>query len=123
MDLNQNTGTGTLKVSQEVIEKIARLAASEVEGVALDTSGKRLARAEVNPAADKLMELARPAKAKLFKEAATIDMSVVVLQGFKAAVVGENIQRAVKAAVQNMTGITVAKVNVRIAGIRLGDNG
>jgi uncharacterized alkaline shock family protein YloU len=117
-----DTNTGTLKVSQEVIEKIARLAASEVEGVALDAGGKRLAREEVHPITDKLLGLARPVKVKLFKEAAEIDISIIVRQGFKAAVVGENIQKAIKSAVQNMAGITVSKVNIKIAGIRLPEN-
>jgi uncharacterized alkaline shock family protein YloU len=122
MDLNSNN-TGALKVSQEVVEKIARLAAGEVEGVALDADGRRLAREEINPTADKLKGLTRPVRVKLFKEAAEIDISVVALQGFKAAVIGENIQKAIKAAVQNMAGITVSKVNVRIVGIRLAENG
>ena len=122
MELN-TSNTGTLKVSQEVVEKIARLAVSEVEGVALDAGGKRLAREEINPTADKLLGLTRPVKVKLFKEAAEIDVAVVALQGFKAAVIGENIQKAVKTAVQNMAGITVSKVNVRIVGIRLAENG
>jgi uncharacterized alkaline shock family protein YloU len=37
--------------------------------------------------------------------------------------VGEKIQSAVKTAVQNMAGITVSKINVNIAGIRLAENG
>ncbi|MDR2531508.1 MAG: Asp23/Gls24 family envelope stress response protein [Oscillospiraceae bacterium] len=115
---------GSLKVSEEVVTKIAILAASEVEGVTLEEGGKRLTRQErggLLGSVDKLLGFA-PVKAKLYKEAAEVNISVVVLPGYKAATVGENVQRAVKTAVQNMTGIAVSKINVNIVGVRLAEN-
>ncbi|MCL2109012.1 MAG: Asp23/Gls24 family envelope stress response protein [Oscillospiraceae bacterium] len=146
---------GSFKVSEEVVAKIARLAASEVEGVALEpVNAGRLARqgagaSSVKPenaaSAGKIAQIAhaakatsvagftnvariaraakiaRPVRVRLTKEAAEIDIAIIALQGSKAAVTGENVQRAVKSAVQNMTGIAVSKVNVRIAGIRLAE--
>ena len=128
MDSNKAGTAGSLKVSEDVVAKIALLAASEVEGVALCPEGKKPARAETNfppvKLADKFsVNLTRPAKVRISQEAAEIDISIVTLQGFKASVTGENVQRAVKKAVQNMTGIAVSKVNVKIEGIRLAENG
>lgn len=113
---------GSLKVSEEVVAKIARLAASEVEGVALDESGKKLARNDSGLLSKKVAKLTPTVKVRLLKEAAEIDIAVITLQGNKAAIVGEHVQNAVKTAVQSMTGIAVSKVNVKIAGIRLAEN-
>ncbi|MCL2638605.1 MAG: Asp23/Gls24 family envelope stress response protein [Oscillospiraceae bacterium] len=121
MDTKNNNQSGSLKVSEEVIAKIAMLAASEVDGVALEADGKRLARAATRNIAQKALR-APPVKAKLSKEAAEIDISVIIKQGHKAAAVGLHLQQAVKTAVQNMTGIAVSKINVKITGIRLAEN-
>jgi uncharacterized alkaline shock family protein YloU len=64
-------------------------------------------------------QLITPIKATLKGEAAEIDISIVVEAGHKAIKVAEAVQQSVKSAVQNMTGIPVAKVNVRITGARL----
>jgi uncharacterized alkaline shock family protein YloU len=124
MDSKNNSQSGSLKVSEEVVAKIAVFAASEVEGIALEeleSGGKRLAREKIESLADKLLR-PLPVKVRLTKEAAEIDISVIVRQGHKAAMVGLNLQQAIKSAVQNMTGIAVSKINVKIAGIRLAEN-
>jgi uncharacterized alkaline shock family protein YloU len=124
MDKNYKSQPGSLKVSEEVITKIAMLAASEVDGVALEAGGKRLAQAEIRGLIGKTAKLLHPSpvKARLSLEAAEIDISVVVRQGHKAAVVGVRLQQAIKNAVQSMTGIAVSKINVKIAGVRLAEN-
>jgi uncharacterized alkaline shock family protein YloU len=124
MDTKTNNQSGSLKVSEEVVMKIAMLAASEVDGVALEAGGKRLARAEARSLSDKAARLFNPSlvRAKLSRETAEIDISVIVRQGYKAAAVGLQLQQAIKAAVQNMTGVAVSKINVKIAGVRLTEN-
>ncbi|MCL2696741.1 MAG: Asp23/Gls24 family envelope stress response protein [Oscillospiraceae bacterium] len=120
METKQTNNTGSLRVSEEVVAKIAMLAASEVEGVALEADGKRLSRVKTRSLAGKVLRPS-PVKAKLSKETAEIDISVIVRAGHKAAVVGLNLQQAIKTAVQNMTGIAVSKINVKIAGIKLSE--
>ena len=46
-----------------------------------------------------------------------MDISVNLKYGANIPEVAETLQKAVKDAVQNMTGITVSKVNVHVAGI------
>lgn len=106
---------GSLKISNEAVVKIAELAALEVSGVSvrgghLDTQDNPLLVAN---------RIINPIKASLKGEAAEIDISIVVIAGHKAVKVAEAVQTSVKSAVQNMTGIAVSKVNVRIAGVRL----
>lgn len=111
---------GSLKISEEVLIKTAVYAVAEVEGVALDEDGKRLAREEIHGVKD---NISRPVKIKFTNEAAEIDINVVLKQGFKAVAVAEHIQQAVKSSVQNMAGIAVSKVNVNVVGIRLAEDG
>jgi uncharacterized alkaline shock family protein YloU len=60
-----------------------------------------------------------PVKAVLKNDAVEVTVSIVVLQGFKAENVARCVQESVKSAIQNMAGISVSKVNVKIADIML----
>jgi uncharacterized alkaline shock family protein YloU len=115
MKSRSNTVAGSLKISNEVVVKIAELAAMEIPGVSvkgghLDTQENPLLIAN---------RFINPIKAALKGEAAEIDICIIVIAGHKAVKVAEAVQQSVKSAVQNMTGIAVSKVNVRIAGIRI----
>ena len=115
MKSRTNVVSGSLKISNEVVIKIAELAAMEIPGVSvrgghLDTQDNQLLVAN---------RLINPLKATLKGEAAEINISIIVKAGHKAVKVAEAVQQSVKSAVQNMTGIAVSKVNVRIAGIRI----
>jgi uncharacterized alkaline shock family protein YloU len=115
MRTRMNPVAGSLKISNEVVVKIAELAAMEITGVStrgghLDTQDSALLVAN---------RFVQPIKASLKGEAAEIDVSIVVVSGHKAIKVAEAVQQSVKSAVQNMTGIAVSKVNVRISGVRL----
>jgi uncharacterized alkaline shock family protein YloU len=117
MKTKTNTVAGSLKISNEVVVKIAELAAMEITGVSvkgghLDTQENTLLVAN---------RLINPIKAALKGEAAEIDISIVVMSGHKAVKVAEAVQQSVKSAVQNMTGIAVSKVNVKISGVRLSE--
>ncbi|MBE6879635.1 MAG: Asp23/Gls24 family envelope stress response protein [Ruminococcaceae bacterium] len=107
--------TASLKISNEVLVKIAEVAATEIKGVA--SEGERLV---VN---DKGVQIAgkfmSPVKAVLKNEAVEITVSIIVLQGYKASAVAQAVQKSVKSAIQNMANVTVSKVNVKIADIML----
>ena len=115
MERRSNAVSGSLKISNEVIIKIAELAAMEISGVSvkgshLDTQDNPLLIAN---------RFISPIRAVLTGEAAEIDISIIVISGHKAIKVAEAVQQSVKSAVQNMTGIAVSKVNVKIAGVKL----
>lgn len=115
MDKKASASNGILKVSNEVIMKIAELAACEITGVASENG--RLAVSRSNGGLGTF--LGSPVKVSVSKEAAVIDLSIITEQGSKAINVASAVQASVKSAVQNMTGIAVSKVNVNIAGIML----
>ena len=102
---------GSLQISTEVIAKIARMAALEIEGVK-----------EVSPATAGVKGLLSKSKSvvvSLNDDVAELTLQVVVFYGAKIPAVCEKVQKNVKAAVQNMTSITVSRVNVIVAGVQV----
>ena len=113
------TTAGKLKISGNTIQKIAEAAASEINGVILA--------ADIRPAFIKepaalIEKYLAPIKVHISSDAAVIDISIYIAQGYKAHEVAKAVQENVKSTVQSMTGIAVAKVNVKIAGIRTHKN-
>lgn len=109
--------TASLKISNEVLIKIAEVAATEISGVATD--GDRLATGgKVSQLAGKFIP---PVKAVLKNDAVEITVSIIVLQGYKASAVATAVQKSVKSAIQNMANVAVSKVNVKIADIMLNE--
>ena len=118
MNKKNSASVGNLKVSKDVIAKIAELAACEIAGVAVENGHLFVSGSPIG-----IPYLMPPVRASVSKEAAVIDLSIVTEQGSKAVNVASNVQNNVKSAVQNMTGIPVSKVNVNIVGIKLNKEG
>ena len=108
MEVVKEAVKSRLKISDDVIITVARLAALDVKGVA-SLSG------EVN----KMSKVRKngPIKINMMGDVAAIDVSIVVKGGEKACNVAQDVQTAVKENVQNMTGIAVARVNVTVSGV------
>lgn len=112
MELNTNKNYGTLSISETVIEKIAQLVVSEVDGVAGMSSAPLDGK-------DLLLRSRRGKSIRLILEddVAQIDIYVIIKAGYKIKGVAQNIQNLVKDSVQNMTSVTVSKVNVYVRGV------
>lgn len=114
MDLqNMDLQGGSLQISTEVIAKIARCAALEVEGVAEVSCGtqnkklKDLLEASIQP----------PVAVKMRDGTAELTLHLIMASGARIPAVAEKVQENVKSAVQNMTSVTVSRVNLVIAGL------
>ena len=103
---------GSLKISKEVIASIAGTAAKEINGVAdlatFTTNIKGWLMKKQSP---------KPIIINLTDDVAVIDIHIILKNGAKIPETSEKVQNAVKEAVQNMTGITVSRVNICVAGI------
>ena len=115
MDL-QNTDLqgGTLQISTEVIAKIARCAALEIDGVAEVSCGSQ------NKKLRNLLEtssIQTPVTVEMRDGTATITLHLMVRFGARIPAIAEKVQENVKNAVQNMTNVTVSRVNLVIAGL------
>ncbi len=117
MDQQQtNQRNGELVISEEVVAKVAGVAAQDVAGVA----------GLVNIPSDiksviKRDRSVRAIRVSSMESAMTIDIAIAVKAGFKLDELCLNVQKAVKSAVQNMVGRPVAKVNVIVDDIVLPD--
>lgn len=110
MEISKKHTPGSMRVSEDVIVKIAETAASEIDGIDI----------KHNKSASAVRLV--PVRAKILGEAAAIRMDVNIIEGFNAVKVAEAVQKSVKSAVQNMTGFTVTKVDVNIMGVCYKDN-
>ena len=112
MDVHNTIG-GSLQISTEVIAKIARLAALEVDGVADVATGTSqnvrslLGRTGLQKQVTVVME----------DGIATVTVHLTVVYGSKVMPLCEKVQENVKSAVQNMTNVTVSRVDLVIAGL------
>ena len=110
---NTNLQGGSLQISTEVIAKIARCAALEVEGVAEVSCGtqnkklKDLLEASIQP----------PVAVEMRDGTAELTLHLIMASGARIPAVAEKVQENVKSAVQNMTSVTVSRVNLVIAGL------
>lgn len=108
MDSLKRHTSGSIKISEDVIIKIAETAACEIEGTALKAQ---------RPGSGGISALRKPIRVRIIGESAAIHLDIAVADGYNAVSVAESVQKSVKSAVQNMTGFTVTKVNVNVAGV------
>ena len=107
--------TGTVKIADDVVAIIAGLAATEVKGVA------SLAGNIPNELIAKLgmKKLSKGVKVEVVEENVTVDLGVNLEYGFSIPETTKKVQKKVKEAIENMTGLHVEDVNVRVAGINM----
>lgn len=121
--------SGTLRISEEVILTIAKLAISDIKGVeeivpvndfgVKNKSLQKLVSRDWGIARKLFGKKNNLIKVKLMGDVVEITLAVIIKQGHKVAMVAESIQNSVKSSVQSMTGITVSRVNVIISGISI----
>ena len=111
---NMDLRGGSLQISTEVLGKIARCAALEVDGVAEVSCGSQ------NKKVKDLLERANvqlPIVVEMKDGTAEITLHLVVAFGARIPAVAEKVQENVKSAVQSMANITVSRVDLVIAGL------
>ncbi len=104
---------GFIRVSDEVVSRIAGLAGLEVDGVSRLTGG--LSGEWVSKRSRK--GNFRGVHFILEKDRFRIDVSIVVKYGFNIVDVSKAVQERIKQSLQTMTGLTPTVVNVRVSGI------
>lgn len=109
---------GDIRVSEEVVAIIAGLAATEVEGVS------SMAGNITNEIVSKLgmKNLSKGIFVEVMDEEIKVDVALNIAYGYAIPEISAKVQEKVKSSVENMTGLTVAVVNIRIASVDMGDN-
>ncbi|MCR4960172.1 MAG: Asp23/Gls24 family envelope stress response protein [Lachnospiraceae bacterium] len=104
-----------IKIANDVVGKIAAMAALEVEGVS--AMGNNITTEILGKVGMK--NLLKYVKIDVLGKEVTIDIAITIEYGRNIPAISQKVQARVKQTVENMTGLTVADVNVRVAGISL----
>ena len=106
-------GIGEVQIADEVVTIIAGLAATEVDGVA------SMAGNITNELVSKLgvKNLSKGVKVTVLEGVVTVDLTLNIEFGKNILEVSKKVQDKVKSSIENMTGLEVADVNIRIAGV------
>lgn len=113
--LQEDEKIGTVKIADDVVAMIAALAATEVDGVAAmggNMSNEILKRVGMK-------SLAKGAKVDVLNQKVKAELAITMEYGFNIPATCQQVQNKVKSAIENMTGLEVTDVNIRIAGINV----
>ena len=108
---------GEVRIADEVVAIIAGLAATEVDGV--DSMAGNITNELVSKLGMK--NLSKGVKVDVTEEHVSVDLSLNIKYGYNIPDVSERVQDRVKSAIENMTGLTVLDVNIRIAGVNINE--
>ena len=114
----ENDTIGEVRIADEVVAIIAGLAATEVDGV--DSMAGNITNELVGKLGMKI--LSKGVKVVVTEEHVSVDLSLNIKYGYNIPEVSERVQERVKSAIENMTGLTVLDVNVKIAGVNMAED-
>ena len=113
--IQSDASLGEVKIADEVVAIIAALAATEVDGVA------SMAGNITNEVIGKLgiKNLSKGVKVDVLEGVVTVSLALNVKYDYNIMEVTAKVQEKVKNAVENMTGLEVADVNIKVAGVEM----
>ena len=104
--LKEEDNVGVVQIADDVVAMIATLAATEVEGV--NAMGNKLS-----------MKKTKGVRVDVLEGNVTVCIAVMIEYGYNIPATCQKVQAKVKAAIENMTGLTSTDVNIRIAGVKV----
>ena len=113
IQIEGNNSFGDVVIADEVLAIIAGIAATEVEGVhSMDGgwSGQFISKLGIK-------DLARGVKVQVREGEVKVDLSLNMEYGYAIPKVSDLVQDKVSASINNMTGLIVSEVNIRISGV------
>ena len=121
-DSNRNTfvlqgddSIGSVQIADEVVAMITSLAATEVEGVSAmagNITNELMSKVGVKG-------LTKCVKVEVSNHQVRAELAVLMEYGYNIPATSQKVQERVKNAIENMTGLTVTDVNIRIAGVNM----
>ncbi|MCR5800269.1 MAG: Asp23/Gls24 family envelope stress response protein [Lachnospiraceae bacterium] len=106
-------GIGSVQIADEVVAVIVAIAATEVEGVA--AMGENITNEIMSKVGIK--NLAKGVKLSIDNMKVSVEVKLTVEYGYNIPATCAKVQEKVKNTVENMTGLTVTDVDVRITGV------
>lgn len=109
---NMTPAAGNLKISNNVIATVARITALEVEGVGEVSLGSTSVHRLVARS-----NYAKPVRVTVENGVVSIEISIIVKSGYNIPQLSLRVQQNVKNAIENMTSLSVARVNIVVVGL------
>ena len=106
---------GEVQIADEVVATIAGLAATEVEGVA--SMAGNITKELIGKLGVK--NLSKGVKVLVTDRSVDVDLALNIDYGYSIMKVSEKVQDRVKSAIENMTGLEVDMVNIRIVNVNM----
>ena len=106
---------GEVQIADEVVATIAGLAATEVEGVA--SMAGNITKELIGKLGVK--NLSKCVKVLVTDRNVDVDLALNIDYGYSIMKVSEKVQDRVKSAIENMTGLEVSMVNIRIVNVNM----
>ncbi|MFD7729084.1 Asp23/Gls24 family envelope stress response protein [Kitasatospora phosalacinea] len=119
-----SAGRGRTAIADQVVGKIAGMAAREVYGVHSFGAGLTRALGAVRdrvPGGRSSGSVTRGVKVEVGEKQAAVDLDLVVEYGVSIAEVAADVREEVIGAVERMTGLQVVEVNVNVVDVHLPD--
>lgn len=113
-----NVELGSVRIADDVVAVIAGLAATEVDGVSAmagNITNELMSRVGVK-------NLRKGVRVEIVGQKVRVALSLIMDYGYNIPTTCGKVQERVKSTIENMTGLTVTDVNVRIAGVDMNKN-
>ena len=113
--IQNDNSMGEVQIADEVVAIIAALAATEVDGVA------SMAGNITNELVSRLgmKNLSKGVKVDVLEGVVTASLALNLKYNYSIMDVTAKVQDRVKTAIENMTGLEVADINIRVAGVEM----
>ena len=113
--IQNDNSLGEVQIADEVVAIIAALAATEVEGV--DSMAGNVTNELVSRLGMK--NLSKGVKVDVLEGVVTVSLALILKYNYSIVEVTAKVQEKLKAAIENMTGLEVADINIRVAGVEM----
>ncbi|HJA30097.1 MAG TPA: Asp23/Gls24 family envelope stress response protein [Candidatus Eisenbergiella pullicola] len=113
--LQEDENLGSVQIADEVVAMIASLAATEVDGVS--AMGGNITNELMSKVGVK--NLTKGVKVEVIGSSVKVELVVLLEYGYNIPATSQKVQERVKNAIENMTGLIVTDVNIRIAGVNM----
>lgn len=114
---NTDDGFGTAIISESAIKKIAAIALNDIQGVSLLNENKNIAK--IQELISKNHQTTKGIHIKIDGNDLRVSINVMVEYGVEIPVLIQTVQEKIKASIENMTGLNVISVNVRVPEVKI----
>ena len=113
--IQNDSSLGEVQIADDVVAIIAAYAAADVKGVA--SVGGNTAKERINKRGMK--NPSKGIRVDVLEGVVTVSMALIVKYNYNIVDVTKGVQEKVKTTIENMTGLEVADINIKVAGVEM----